>query len=84
MFLTPLVLVLMKIFYTLLLLAFVRSFSYTPHASSCEKSVGFLVRNFSYTPGASSSSVRSFPYTPDASFSEEFHFHSSCLVVLVS
>ena len=29
-------------------------------------------------------SVKRFSYALDASLSEEFHFHSSCLVVLVS
>ena len=57
----------------------VMSFSCTPRAQSV-----VLARNLSYTPGASFSCVRSFPYTPDASFSEEFPFHSPCLVVLVS
>ena len=74
------------------MLVFVRSFSYTPHAS--------LMRSFSYTPHASFSAakaevgdnrlysatvsltllmlvlVRCFSYIPLAGFSEEFVLHS--------
>ena len=74
---TFLMTVLLRSFLTLIVLVFVRGFSYTPDSSFSEECL-------TYSAGGSFSEdflmivlVKSFTYTHHGSFSEEFYLHSS-------